>query len=131
MNLLLDTHILLWALFFPEKLTEETRTIISDSKNAIYVSAASIWEIQIKHNKRPETMPYDGKTIVELCRVADYKIMDISPKHIEYLSDVISQGIHNDPFDHLLISAAMKEQLTLMTHDDCIARYSGVMLIVS
>lgn len=61
MRILLDTHIAIWAAQDSEELSDEARAMILDESNEIYYSAASIWEITIKHMTHPETFLYSGK----------------------------------------------------------------------
>lgn len=65
MKYLLDSHILIWALFSDEKLAREAFNIINSQSNEIYYSAASIWEIGLKHAKAPDKMPVSGKMLPE------------------------------------------------------------------
>lgn len=126
MNVLLDTHALLWALYFPDNLGEQAKAIISDPSNDVVVSTASLWEIEIKHAKKPDLMPYSAKEILAGCERAGYSIMSVKPEHILLLASFMDQGIHNDPFDHLLLSTARCEGLMLLTHDELMERYQGV-----
>ena len=131
MKVLLDSHILLWALYEPEKLSEEAREIILEPRNDICVSSASLWEIEIKHIKRPSSMPYGGRKLAEAITLAGYRILSLSAEHIRYLDTFAAQGIHNDPFDHVLLSVSKFEQALFITHDELIARYSGALLLLS
>ena len=126
MNVLLDTHSLLWALYFPGNLGKRAFEVIGNESNDIYVSAASLWEIEIKHQKRPDSMPYSAAEVREAIGRAGYRIIPIAPRHIESLGRFISQNIHNDPFDHLLLATAFADQLTLLTHDSVLPSYRGV-----
>ncbi len=61
MKILLDTHIAIWAVLDSEELSDEARAMILDENNEIYYSAASVWEITIKHMAHPETFLYSVK----------------------------------------------------------------------
>ena len=130
MKLLLDTHVLLWSLFSPEKLTDGAKAMIMDRANTIAVSVASLWEIEIKHRKRPETMPYSSALLEMAIDAAGYDLLPIKGAHIDCLEAFISQEIHNDPFDHLLLATAKVEQMTLLTHDSNIALYKNALIQV-
>ena len=67
MKILLDTHIAIWAVLDSEELPDEARTMILDEDNEIYYSAASVWEITIKHMAHPETFLYSGKHLAKGC----------------------------------------------------------------
>ena len=130
MELLLDTHILLWALFEPERLSESTKSLIEDMDNRIFVSMASLWEIEIKHRRRPDTMPYSAELVLGAISFTDFRLLPITEHHVLGLGSFLEQNIHNDPFDHLLLAASSTEQMTLLTHDENIARYHNALLRV-
>ena len=128
MRFLLDTHTLIWALFNPDKLPVEIQLSISNLRNEIYVSTASLWEIEIKNHKRPLTMPYNCALIETAISNAGYNILPIDSQDIKNLGFIAQQNIHNDPFDHLLLSTAKSRDLSLITHDDMISKYKDVQL---
>lgn len=120
MKILLDTHVLLWALYKSSKLPSDVVSMIEAEENEIYFSIASLWEIQIKHDKHPDAMPYAAKDVmgdaVEL-----FRLLNIVPVHIFHLS--ILKDIHNDPFDRLLMIQAKCEDMVLLTADSIIPQY--------
>ena len=128
MKLLLDTNTLIWALFNPDKLPVEIQLAISNLRNEIYVSTVSLWEIELKNQKRPLTMPYNSQLIENAISNAGYNILPIDSQDIKNLGFVGQQNIHNDPFDHLLLSTAKSRDLSLITHDDMISKYKDVQL---
>ena len=65
MNLLLDTHIAIWALNDDASLSEKARNLILDPDNTIYYSTVSVWEVLLKHSRRPEHIPFDEKAFAE------------------------------------------------------------------
>ena len=67
MNLLLDTHILIWALNDDPRLSEKARNLILDENNAIYYSSVSIWGISIKHANHPDNVEFTGKELAQFC----------------------------------------------------------------
>ncbi len=70
MRILLDTHILLWALSNDAKLPEKARELIEDEGNEIYYSMISLWEVEIKHLAHPDMMPVSAEEISGYCRQA-------------------------------------------------------------
>jgi len=70
MRYLLDSHILIWALFMDEKLPGKALDIINSPDNEIFYSPASVWEIGLKHSKSPEKMPVSGEMLMECCEKA-------------------------------------------------------------
>ena len=125
MRLLLDTHILLWALFEPDHLDDSTKQLISDPRNEVHVSVASIWEVEIKHLKFPDRMPYSAKIILDAIDKSDFLLDAIQAKDIVAVEPFAAQKIHSDPFDHILMATAAAEDLLLITQDEVIKSYKG------
>lgn len=126
MNLLLDTHIAIWALNDDPALSDKARTLILDPDNTIYYSAVSTWEIQLKHARRPDNISFDEADFVEGCREAGFIPLGLADKHIlavHTLSRPADAKEHNDPFDRLLLSQAKVENLSFLTHDELIPDY--------
>lgn len=126
MKYLLDSHILIWALFDDEKLPHEAYDLINDPQNEIYYSVASIWEITIKHDKAPLKMPVSGRDLAFRGNQADMVELPILKQHAFELPGLRlrpESPPHNDPFDRILISQAKSEGMILITHDHLLAFY--------
>lgn len=124
MEILFDTNILLWALFDDERLPRRIKEKINDETNYIFVSMASLWEIEIKHNKNPKNMPYSMKQIFNvIVGGTDYKILDIRPEYLIELGNIINKGIHSDPFDHIILATAKSEKMNVLTSDSIFEQY--------
>ena len=80
MNLLLDTHIAIWALNDDLALSEKARELILSSGNVIYYSAVSVWEVLLKHSRRPESIPIDEKDFIEGCLEAGFVSLPAADK---------------------------------------------------
>ena len=120
MQILLDTHYLIWYLLNDARITDEIDEIISNPDNSIYYSTASLWEIDIKHKKHPDLVPYTSKEIADSCLEADIENLPIFNKHIYQLNDLKMHNKsykHNDPFDLLLLAQAKRSGLNLITSD--------------
>lgn len=115
---LLDTHVLLWWLLEPEKLTTLEYEAIENQKNDIYISAASIWEIAIKASLKKLSVP-DAfqKEIDSLC----FNIVSINSEIAWGTKELPLH--HADPFDRLIIATAKSLNLTLITHDRILKKY--------
>ncbi|MBR1813591.1 MAG: type II toxin-antitoxin system VapC family toxin [Lachnospiraceae bacterium] len=127
MNLLLDTHIAIWALDDAPQLSEKARELILDPNNTIYYSTVSVWEVMLKHARRPDEIPFDEKDFSEGCRSAGFIPLGLADKHIlavSTLSRPDNVKEHNDPFDRLLIAQAKVENLSFLTHDELIPDYN-------
>lgn len=122
MKLLLDTHTLLWALGSPEKLPEYIIEMICNENNDVYLSAASLWEISIKHKKAPSKMPFTATQIRDYCQRAGYFFLSISVDSVSAF-DKLSFENNNDPFDQILVSQSVANNMKLITHDDKIKQF--------
>ena len=126
MKYLLDSHILIWALFADEKLPREAYAIINNPKNEIYYSVASVWEIGIKHGKLPEKMPISSWLLDESCDMAGMLSLPITKEHVfavMSLSRANDTPPHNNPFDRILIAQAKNEGMVFLTHDHLLKDY--------
>ena len=123
MNLLLDTHVLIWALENNSTLSEQARVAIIGSQNLIYVSAVSIWEISIKKAIGKLNAP---DNLIEEIDLHRFLPLAINFKHAELAGKL--PHIHKDPFDRLLIAQAIIENLILITRDDFISQYDVQLL---
>ncbi len=128
MRLLLDTHIALWAITDSPALSKEARRYILAPNNEIYVSAASIWEIAVKHGLGRGNMPVSGSEAAEFFTQAGYMTLDISCQHAIYVENL--PPLHADPFDRMLVAQALSEPMRLLTHDKVIASYSDTVILV-
>lgn len=116
MNLLLDTHALLWWLAGDARLSRRARAAIADEGNVIHVSSASAWEIATKH--RLGRLPEIGSLIADLVgHVAGqgFTTLDITVEHGLRAGSLA--GPHRDPFDRMLAAQAQAERLTLVSND--------------
>ena len=131
MRLLLDTHIALWAVADDERLPPRARDLISDQANDVFVSAASVWEIAIKHalaRGGPNDMPVSGADARRYFQDAGYELVDISPTDAAAVETL--PMLHADPFDRLLIAQAVTVPFRLLTHDARVAMYSPSIILV-
>lgn len=118
MKVLLDTHVLLWALADDARLSRSHREMI-DQGAELFVSAATVWEIAIKRALGKLTAPADiAKTIAAVgCRP-----LPITWRHAEEAGNLPPH--HADPFDRLLVAQAMVEGMPLATEDRKITAYA-------
>lgn len=122
MKILLDTHIFLWALTKPKLLGENTKSSLKSSKNELYFSAASSWEISIKTNLGKLPLPEPPDKYIS-SRMASLKIIPLDVKH--HHTFIVHQLPlhHRDPFDRILISTAIAENIYLMSADEQFRNY--------
>ena len=125
MKVLLDTNVLLWLLYDDKKkVSPEIRKLINDDSTKLYVSICSIWEVEIKHLKKPELMPIDGDELFEALTDTDVQVLNVKYAYINQLKKIAEEKIHYDPFDQMLIASAISEDLTIVTSDSQIVKYN-------
>lgn len=131
MRLLLDTHIVLWALLDDPRLPATARDLILEPETEVCVSAASIWEIAIKRSLakgRPDDMPITGEQGLMWCRQAGYTIVPVTAEHAAAVGSLAL--LHRDPFDRMLVAQALCEPMRLLTHDPALKAYdTGIILV--
>ncbi len=128
MNLLLDTHVALWAIADSPRLGRAAREWIEAPSATIWVSAASVWEITIKHGLGRGDMPVSGRQALRYFQQAGYRLLPVEAEHVAAVGDL--PGHHQDPFDRLLVAQALVEPMRLLTHDSVVARYSDTIIKV-
>lgn len=127
MRLLLDTHVLLWALADSEMLSKSAAAAIMDSRNAVLVSAVSIWEIAIKQGLGKLSLPAPAaEWLLPAIERVGIETLDITPRHA--LTTALLAPHHRDPFDRLLIAQALDESLTIVTRDSGFCQYGVAVL---
>ena len=128
MKLLLDTHILLWSAGQPDKLSDKARSLLLDTSNVLFFSAASIWEIVIKRGLGRDDFRVDPLRLRKQLVINDYEEIGVSSDHA--IAVDILDGLHKDPFDRILIAQARTEGMLLVTSDFQISQYGdGIMLV--
>lgn len=126
MNLLLDTHVALWAITDSPKLVAKARQLITSPKASVWISAATIWEIAIKHRLGRGDMPVSSQDALRYFRESGYRFLPVEPEHAAAVEDLPAH--HGDPFDRILIAQALIEPMRLLTHDATVARYSDTVI---
>ena len=124
MKFLLDTHLLIWAAGQPERLSKPARELIENPDNALYFSAASIWEIAIKSSLGREDFKADARLIRRGLIDNGYQEIAISSEHAAGLQAL--PLVHKDPFDRLLIAQSLVEGMPLVTVDPILSQYPGM-----
>ena len=124
MNILLDTQIALWFHMKSKALPKETMTLIENS--TVFYSAASTWEIAIKHQIRPLVMPMSEEDFITFSNKAGMKELPVLSRHtlaLKTLRRESSAPEHKDPFDRLLIAQAKTDGMVLLTADEKMSNY--------
>ncbi len=123
MILLLDTHLLLWAAGAPERLPPAAREMLADPRNALWFSAASIWEVVIKAGLGRGDFRVDARLLRRGLLDHGYEELPVTGAHV--LATAHLPPIHKDPFDRVLVAQAETEGVLLLTSDSVVARYPG------
>ena len=125
MKYLLDTHILIWAA--GDNLPKSARRFFS-KENELYFSPISIWEIAIKNTLSRRDFQIDLNEFYIGLRKAGYKELYVTGKHSLTLESL--PEIHKDPFDRMLLSQAITDNLELITADKRLARYPAHIILI-
>ena len=123
MILLLDTHLLLWVAGKPERLSEEARSMITEPRNTLWFSAASLWEITIKHGLGRRDFRVDPHVFRRALLDNGYTELPVTSQHA--IATAHLPPLHKDPFDRVLVAQAESEGALLLTTDQVVARYPG------
>lgn len=129
MRILLDTHLLLWAVGASTRLPATVREELEDPANALFCSTASLWEIAIKTMLRRPDFEIDVRALRAALRSLAIDELPVSGDHIEALLGL--PDLHRDPFDRLLLAQSLAEPLSLWTNDRLVAQYSDSIRLVT
>jgi len=128
MRVLLDTHILLWALTEPARLPPAMRSRIEEPESEILFSAASIWELAIKIPLGRLPAAADPDLIAHAALESGFVELPVRAEAAAMVAKLPSH--HRDPFDRLLIAQAMAEPAAFSTVDKAILKYSGLIKLI-
>jgi PIN domain nuclease of toxin-antitoxin system len=121
-KVIIDTHCWLWSLLDPQRLSPSSRALIADGTTAIYLSAASAWEIAIKSSLGKLKLPEAPELFVPSRMVLQsVQALPISQAHA--LRVGVLPPHHRDPFDRLLVAQAQLEEVALLTADPALRAY--------
>jgi PIN domain nuclease of toxin-antitoxin system len=122
MRYLLDTHTLIWYYDNFTKIPVSIIEEINNDKNQVFISSVSLWEIVIKININKLKLNFGINDLLANIDNKDFDIIQIEDAYLKiYLNLPL---IHRDPFDRLIISTAIAEGLTILTHDKNIHKYN-------
>lgn len=127
MNLLLDTHILLWAAFDQRKIGSAARQLIADPANSLWFSVASLWEVAIKRSLDRPSFRVEAGVLRAGLLSSGYSELAVEGRHVLGLS--VLPRCHGDPFDRILIAQAAAEGMCLLTADRALEAYGGPVML--
>ena len=123
MKYLLDTHAFLWFVSEDNRLSSKAQSIIKNSQNEVYFSAVSAWEISIKIILGRLTIEEDLEPfIIKQLAENNFSTLSITIFHSIYTSKL--PNIHKDPFDRMIVAQAQVEDLSIISKDKNIKKYS-------
>lgn len=123
MRLLLDTHVLLWAVAESRRLSAAARALIEEPDNELTFSSVSLWEVAIKAGLGRDDFRIDVRSLRRALFDNNYAELPMTGAHAAALSAL--PAIHRDPFDRMLVAQAIVEGLVLVSADPAIAKYPG------
>ena len=123
MKLLLDTQVLLWAAGQPERLSPAARRLLNSTSNELVFSAASLWEVAIKHALGRPDFRVEPRVLRRALLDNGYTELPVTGEHAVSVEQL--PAVHRDPFDRMLLAQALCEGVTLVTADAQLARYDG------
>jgi PIN domain nuclease of toxin-antitoxin system len=121
MNILLDTHTLIWFIEGSKELSQKARNLVADIDNPCFASAASIWEIALKQSigKLELKNPFE-----KLSALMWENSIDILPIRFEHAKKIIGLPFHHkDPFDRIIIAQALVEEMQIISKDEQFDNY--------
>lgn len=124
MSYLIDTHVFIWFMMEPEKISEKVLEILQDESNNIFISSMSFWEMAIKYqNKKLNLGRIHPLHLPHIAEQYDFTILN--PQTYDYVSiaQIPLKENHHDPFDRMLIQQAIRNDLVLISNDEKFRQY--------
>ena len=121
MRYLLDTHVALWLFEGNKKLSRIAQNIISGAENEIYVNIVSVWEVAIKVSLNKLDFGGGSEAFLSAIEANYIDLLGVSGAYVKIAEKL--PFIHRDPFDRMIISSAIAEDLTIITIDENIQKY--------
>ncbi len=128
MRLLLDTHVLLWAVGMSARLSTATRQMLETPDNEVYYSAANLWEIAIKSRLRRTDFQVAPEPLLAALPAMDFTELPITARHAAAVARL--PPLHRDPFDRLLIAQSQVEPMILLTNDELLVQYGASVRLI-
>ena len=121
MQLLLDTHIFLWAITDDRRLSSNSLDLITTTASSVLLRYVSIWEIAIKHSLARSDMPISAAQAIQWAADSGFNLLPIKLPHLLCLEQLPLH--HRDPFDRLLVAQSICESLTILSADRALKSY--------
>lgn len=124
MKYLIDTHVFIWSFMEQNKLSKKVHDILEDTRNKVYISPISFWEMAIKiQNGKMSIGKINPMHLPHIAEQFNFEL--INPEPYDYVSifQVPKKENHHDPFDRMLIQQAIRNDLVLLSKDDKFKQY--------
>lgn len=128
MRLLLDTHLLLWAVGASGRLPDDVRAALQDARNVVHFSAASIWEIAIKQSRGRKDFDFRPEQVAAAALASRFVELPVRWEAASAVAQLPNH--HRDPFDRILVAQAITEPLMLYTADRRLGLYSALVHLI-
>jgi len=125
-NLLIDTQSFIWFVENDPQMSVSVRSIMEDEKNNLFISIASLWEIVIKSSLGKLTLKKEVTDIISNVTKNGFSILQIKPQHLITLHKL--EYHHKDPFDRIIISQAITENMQTVSSDEKFCAYEIVVI---
>jgi len=124
-KLLLDTHVLLWAIGNSTALSSRVTEYISDDQNEVFISAISLWEIALKHSTGKLELNFAVEDIPNYCQQMGFRLIPLMPLEALGILELPLKQNHKDPFDRMLIFQCLRGKYTMLSKDDKMKYYEN------
>ncbi len=122
MKILLDTHAFIWSFSNTKLLSKAAVAALSDPNNSFYISVVTVWEMQIKTALGKTDLDDSVRNIIAEQSSNGFQFLDVNLDHALNVENLPPH--HKDPFDRLIISQAMIENMTIITTDEHFPEYN-------
>ena len=126
--LLLDTHLILWAAFEPQRLSAKAAKQLRSRATPLLFSLASLWEVAIKTSLGRAGFVVDAVVLHQALLAAGFDELSVKAHHLARVAKL--PWVHKDPFDRLLVAQAIEERVTLLTADATLKAYGRFVRVV-
>jgi len=124
MKYLIDTHVFIWFMMNPEKISKKVMNIITNEDNHIFLSPISFWEMAIKHqNKKLDLGRINILHLPHIAEQFDFTVLNPEPYDYVSIGTVPQKENHHDPFDRMLVQQAIRNNLVLLSADEKFKQY--------
>ncbi|MDR2233750.1 MAG: type II toxin-antitoxin system VapC family toxin [Tannerella sp.] len=122
-KLMLDTHVLLWAIGDSDKLSPQIAEQINDMNNEVFVSAISLWEIVLKQSIGKLELNFAVEDILMYCKQLGFYLMPLKPLEVFGFLKLPQKKNHKDTFDRMIICQCIANDYVLVSKDEKMAEY--------